>query len=185
MTDAPSPEFAMPDVDYSAAGSLRQAIEQTIDLIDAAITMDGEALPTYVEARLAVMRRVLRGGLIAADGKDGDEDGERYHSAFKDRTRWPCSIHSIGDDEVGISVRIDAASPVTATLPADMFEDVEIEIGSDVVIRLVDSGEFVVTLAADAVPPRNTTNPALFNKDIQSLQMLVTALRRTRSETRR
>lgn len=192
MTDQVTPSappvetpVAKPDVDYSDLGTLRAGIEQAIALIDAAIIMDDEPMAIHIEARMAAIRRTLRASLMVIDSDDHDDDVRpTTPSALKDRERWTFTVTTILGDDVLATGRNAKGVAVGAYLPADLFASIDMHEGLDVVVRLVDSGEFWVTAAADAVPPRNETNPALHRRDPSILARLLAGLRRTSGETR-
>lgn len=175
----------MPSVDYSDAGTLRSGIEQAISLIDGAILMDDEPMPAHIEARMAAIRRVLRGALVVVDSDDDDDDAELpVPSGFQDRQRWSFTIKSIHGDTALVSGWSEQGAPVEVHLPIALFTGMTLREGADIVVRLVDSGDFWVTEASDAVPPRNQTNPALHCRDPRILARLLNGIWRTREETK-
>lgn len=185
QTSPSAPPVVMPEVDYSDLGTLRSGIEQAIALIDAAIIMDDEPMAIHIEARMAAIRRTLRASLVVVDSDDHDDDVQPpTPSALKDRERWTFTVTAILGDDVLATGRNAKGVAVGAYLPADLFASIDMHEGLDVVVRLVDSGEFWVTTAADAVPARNETNPALHQRDPSILARLLAGLRRTSAETR-
>ena len=176
----------IPAVDYSPAGMLSETVMQTIQMIDSTILMDDEPMPAHIEARFAAMRRLLRGGLVGAFAKDEDEETETaIVSSYHDQHRWSCRIDDFDEDEVEISAINNAGRLHQARLPYSMVEDLDPMPGMDIVIRLIDDGRFLTTLATDAPAPRNNTNPCLHRRDVGALQRLMTGLRRTGAETRK
>lgn len=179
-------EVEMPAVDYSRAGMLGETVMQTIQMIDSTILMDDEPMPAYIEARFAAMRRLLRGGLVGALAQNDEEEAhDETVSSHYDRHRWSCRIDDFDEDQVQVSATDHAGRIHQARLPYAMVEDLDPMPGMDIVIRLIDDGRFLTTLATDAPAPRNDTNPCLHRRDVQTLQRLMTGLRRSRDETRK
>lgn len=175
----------MPPVDYSPAGMLRQTVEQCIGMIDSTIMMDPQPMPAMIEARFAQLRRMLRGGLVAAslEPEDGDNEDPPAPTPFQDRHRWTFRVDGVASDGL-VEVSADGRDGRRhmACLMRSTFQDLDVQAGMDVTVRLVDDGRFVVALADDAPPARNDTNPSLHRRDVEMLERLVRGVSRPRTE---